>query len=142
VSTSSLSGGLSLAAEGHSQPYATPPLPAVMLGSGLGADEPQEVRDIRLTRDFSESDKIPYFLWDRSITVAELRDVLANPAAPDRDALLALLLREARPDEVWAFVSPHVVAAEWPRLAPRLGARRAFWGWLLEEWRKLGLLAR
>jgi hypothetical protein len=95
-----------------------------------------------LTRDFSESDKVPYFLWDRDMTVAQLRGALAVPGACDREALLAHLLREARPDEVWEFVSPHVVAAEWPRLAPRLGRRRAFWAWLLAQWQDLGLLAR
>lgn len=95
-----------------------------------------------LTRDFTESGSVPYFLWDRAVTVAQLSAVLADPAAPDREALLALLLREARPDEVWEFVSPQTVAAEWSRIAPRLGGRCAFWAWLLDEWRDLGLLAR
>jgi len=96
---------------------------------------------MELTRDFTEDEKVPYFLWDRAITVAQLRATLNTPGAHDREALIAHVLREARPDEVWAFVSPGDVAAEWARLAPRLGRRRAFWAWLLEEWRTLGLLA-
>jgi hypothetical protein len=94
-----------------------------------------------LTRDFSQSEKIPYFLWDRKITVAQLRAALESGDDSERIPLLAHLLREARPDEVWEFVSPHTVAGEWPKLAPRLGRRHDFWAWLLEEWRRLGLLA-
>jgi hypothetical protein len=95
-----------------------------------------------LTRDFSEGDKVPYFLWDRSLTVSQLRTLLASPGRSGREALLAQLLREARPDEVWSFVSPEDVLAEWPQLAPQLGRRREFWTWLLEAWQNRGLLAR
>jgi hypothetical protein len=95
-----------------------------------------------LTRDLSESDKIPYFLWDRNVTVAQLRAVLATPSHPQFQELLALLLREARPDEVWEFVSPNAVAEQLPALAPHLGHRREFWMWLLHEWQQLGFLAR
>lgn len=81
-----------------------------------------------------------YFLWDRDVTLDELRAILADRAHPEHLALFSLLLREARPDEVWAFVRPEKVVAEWEDLAPRLGRKRAFWEWLLAGWRRLGYL--
>ena len=88
----------------------------------------------------AKGDEPPYFFWDRRITVAELRDALAAPSDPEHLDLFAHLLREARPDEVWDYVSPAQVAAEWPLLASRLGRRRDFWAWLLDSWRQLGFL--
>lgn len=93
------------------------------------------------THDFTETHKVPYIFWDRDVTVGELRTILRDPDHPERPAMLAHLLREARPDEVWAFVSPADVAAAWSEVAPRLGRRRAFWEWLLAAWRELGFLA-
>ncbi|MEM1031740.1 MAG: hypothetical protein AAF928_06695 [Myxococcota bacterium] len=82
----------------------------------------------------------PSFVWDRRLTKAELRDALVDPSHPEHDALLSLLLREARPDRVWAWTSPEHVAEHLERIAPRLGRRRAFWEWLFEGWRRLGLV--
>ena len=81
------------------------------------------------------------FAWDRTLSEERLRAALADAAHPDHDRLLALLLREARPDQVWAFTTPDHVAEHLDRLAPRLGRRREFWVWLFEGWRRLGLLS-
>ena len=43
---------------------------------------------------------------------------------------------------MWQYVTPQQVAAEWPRLAPRLGRRREFWAWVIERWTQLGNLSR
>ena len=85
-------------------------------------------------------DLVP-FAWDRELSPARLRAALADPADPDHDRLLALLLREGRPDEVWRWTTPEHVAAHFARIEARLGRRRAFWRWLLDGWRRLGLLA-
>lgn len=90
----------------------------------------------------SGRDARPYFFWDRRITVAELRDALSSTDHPEHLDLLAHLLREARPDEVWNYVTPRQVAAEWPRLASRLGRRKEFWAWVIESWTQLGFLER
>ena len=92
------------------------------------------------TREFKNDEAIPYFLWDRNTTGGQLRKALNNASHPQRTALLRVLLREARPDEVWSFVSPETVAREWDTISPGLGRRRAFWDWLLAEWRRLGFL--
>ena len=88
----------------------------------------------------AEARESPYFLWDRDLSTEELRAILDDPAHPKRLQLLALLLREARPTDVWNYVSPTTVWALWPKLEPRLGRRRALWTWVFESWRELGFL--
>jgi len=79
----------------------------------------------------------PYFLWDMDMTLAEFMAALRV----DSDArlpLLGKLLREARPDDVFHFISLQQLADELPGIAPFLGRQRAMWEWLVEEWRRLG----
>ncbi len=95
-----------------------------------------------LTTDMTRDDLRPYFLWDEDVSVAELRAILAGShGGARREQVLGKMLREARDTDVWHFVTPEEVAAELPRLARRLGRRRAFWEWLIEGWRADGLLA-
>ena len=93
-----------------------------------------------LSTDLDDPDAIPYFMWDEPITVAELRAKLLNASAPEARRLLAKILREARDTDAWRFTSPGEVLRRWSELAPRLGRRRAFWKFLLEQWREAGLL--
>jgi hypothetical protein len=96
---------------------------------------------IPLSTDLASPTTIPYFLWDEPMTVTELRERLATGSEPEKLRLLAKVLREARDTDVWAFTTPEQVARHWPQLAGRLGRRRAFWEFLLGQWRALGLLA-
>lgn len=80
------------------------------------------------------------FAWDQTLTEDALRRAIADEAHPDHDRLLSLLLREARPDEVWAYTTPQHVADHLDRLLPRLGRKKAFWPWLIGAWRELGFL--
>jgi hypothetical protein len=91
-------------------------------------------------RPDSATDDVPRFFWDRDITASELRGILADRAHPDRLPLMGTLLREARPGEVWDWVSPEDVDEALPDLVRFLGRRRDFWIWLLDGWRRLGLL--
>lgn len=94
-----------------------------------------------LSTRLTDPDAIPYFLWDDPMTVETLRERLGSASEEERLRLLALVLREARDPDVWAFVRPDEVARLWPRLAGRLGLRRPFWEFLLGAWRRHGLLA-
>jgi hypothetical protein len=93
-----------------------------------------------LTTQLDEPDRRPYFLWDEDTSIARLREVLAGPSGAERDRLLGKMLREARDIDVWMFVSPSDVAEALPRLQRRLGRRYEFWRWLIEGWRRDGLL--
>lgn len=93
-----------------------------------------------LSTDLDSPDAVPYFLWDDPLTVAELKHLLSTASAPERDRWLGKVLREARDTDVWRFTTPDEVCARWNDLAPHLGRRRAFWTYLLDAWRKQGLL--
>jgi hypothetical protein len=94
-----------------------------------------------LTTDMSEGAKRPYFLWDEDVSIEELRAAIRGNNDYERLRLLGKMLREARDVDVWHFVTPGEVAANLDRLARRLGRRRAFWQFLIEGWRRDGLLA-
>jgi hypothetical protein len=74
------------------------------------------------------------------LTIGEVKRRLREGSEGERIDLLANVLREARTDEVWAFATPVEIARAWDRLAPRLGRRRVHWQFLLDGWRRLGLL--
>jgi len=84
----------------------------------------------------------PYFLWNEPMTVGELRERLAHGSREERLRLMALILREARDTDVWRFLTPDEVAANWQELVPRLGRRRGFWELLLASWEETGKLRR
>lgn len=96
--------------------------------------------DRSLTTDLDRPDAVPYFLWDEPMTVAELRHKLRTSSPPERSRLLGKVLREARDTDVWRFTSPAEVVAQWPRLSRLLGRRRRFWQFLLDSWRRQGLI--
>jgi hypothetical protein len=79
------------------------------------------------SRELESPDAQPYFVWDEPTTVADLRRHLASGDEDERLLWSARILRDARFDDVWRFLSVKDVVAMWPRLAPRLGRRRAFW---------------
>jgi hypothetical protein len=97
---------------------------------------------VRLSLDLDDPSAIPYFMWDEPITLAELRARLRDGTRSERLRLLGRILREARDPDVWRFTTPAEVIADWPELQRYLGRRRAFWEFLLQRWRELGLDGR
>jgi len=95
----------------------------------------------RMTTDLTERDARPYFLWDEHRTVAEFEaDLRSEPLLLwARD--IGKLMREARDRDVWRFTTPTEVADRFDLLAPHLGRKREFWEYLLDGWRRDGLLA-
>ncbi len=91
-----------------------------------------------LTARLDDDSRRPWFLWDEDTSLGELKAALQVPG-DERDRLLAKLLREANDREVWRFVTPQEVADALPRLARRIGRRRApFWTFLIGKWREQG----
>jgi len=89
---------------------------------------------VDLSTNLDDPNAIPYFLWDDPMTVSELKQKLRDASEPERNRLLAKILREARDTEVWKFTSPCEVIALLPKLSLHLGRRRGFWEWLIGEW--------
>jgi hypothetical protein len=93
-----------------------------------------------LSTDLRDENAVPYFLWDDPMTVRQLKEYLARASECERFRMLGKILREARDTDVWRFTTPEEVERHWSELSPHLGRRRAFWRWLLDGWRKDGVL--
>ncbi|MDQ1348382.1 MAG: hypothetical protein QG573_1756 [Acidobacteriota bacterium] len=93
-----------------------------------------------LSTELERPEAIPYFLWDEPMSVAELKQRLVTASPPEKARLLGKILREARDTDVWRFTSVQEVVELWPELTRHLGRRRPFWEFLLDGWRRQGLL--
>ncbi len=51
-------------------------------------------------------------------------------------------MRQAKPDDVFEFVSAKTIRETWPRLERFLGNKRAFWEWLFSAWETQGRVWR
>lgn len=94
-----------------------------------------------MTTDMQRGELRPYFLWDEDLSIDEFREILVAGVESERLRLLGKLLREARDTDVWHFVTPQEVARLLPALGRRLGRRRPFWEFLIEGWKRDGILA-
>lgn len=76
----------------------------------------------------------PYFLWDTDMTLARFEQLLGAGDEGVRAHLVAKLMRQAKPDDVFTFVRLREIAELWPQIEYRLGRTRAFWEWWLSRW--------
>lgn len=79
----------------------------------------------------------PYFLWDCDLDDAEFRQGLQDPDTQVRAALIGKLMRQAKPDDVFRYVSESQVRAHWDAVQPYLGKSRDFWVWLFGVWSEM-----
>jgi len=77
----------------------------------------------------------PYFLWDEDLTLDAFRGRLADPDPEVRAYYLGKLMRQAKPDDVFTFASLREIRELFPMLVRYLGRTRAFWTWVLEQWK-------
>jgi len=84
----------------------------------------------------------PYFLWDCDLDIHQFRQRLQNPNPDVRAYFIGKLMRQAKPDDVFEFVSAKTIREMWPRLERFLGNKRPFWEWLLSAWETQGLVWR
>lgn len=80
----------------------------------------------------------PYFLWDVDMTLEEFEAALYDRKSADRPYLIGKLMRQAKPDDVFEFVSLGEIVDLWPQLERYLGEKRPFWEWLLRRWQEMG----
>jgi hypothetical protein len=85
---------------------------------------------------------VPYFLWsdDDQLTDAELRERLRVAKPEERVLWEARIMREARYDDVWKYLTLSDVLRDWEHIRRHLGRMRGFWEFLLDGWRDDGFL--
>ena len=83
-----------------------------------------------------------YFLWDCDLTLEEFQSKLRDPDPEMRAYLIGKLMRQAKPDDVFSFVSAREIRELWPRLVRYLGKTRELWTWLFETWERQGRVWR
>ena len=76
----------------------------------------------------------PYFLWDCETDLAAFERALRDPDPDVRAYFVAKLMRQAKPDDVFGFVTLTEIGSLWSRLTRHLGRTRPFWTWLLRRW--------
>lgn len=75
------------------------------------------------------------------MTLATFRDELASPDPKVRAYLTGKLMRQAKPDDVFSFVSVDDTLELWPQIEGYLGKSRDFWQWMLDGWRRRRVVA-
>lgn len=80
----------------------------------------------------------PYFLWDMDMTLAAFVARLTDPDPDVRAYFIGKLMRQAKPDDVFTFVTAMAIWEQWPRIERHLGHSREFWQWLFTSWERLG----
>ncbi len=94
-----------------------------------------------ISRDVLDPSAIPYFNWDAPVTNGDVRRALREGTEDDRVYWIARILREAQYGDVWSYLTLRGdVLPRWDAVRPMLGRRGAFWDFLLDRWRRDGLL--
>lgn len=78
------------------------------------------------------------FAWDRPESMETLRQRLEESSGDDWLRTAAWIMREARIEQVWDFLSLQEVADRFAQLSPLLGRRRQVWEHLLRAAHELG----
>jgi hypothetical protein len=72
---------------------------------------------------------------DEDLTLDAFRSRLADPDPEVRAYYLGKLMRQAKPDDVFTFSTLREIRELFPLLVRYLGRTRAFWIWVLEQWK-------
>lgn len=70
------------------------------------------------------------------MTLEAFRAELASPDRVVRAYMTAKVMRQAKPDDVFSFVTVEQILDLWNDLEMHLGKSREFWRWILEGWRR------
>lgn len=86
----------------------------------------------------SDAQGRPYFLWDLDMTDGRFREKLREPDPEARAYMIGKLMRQAKPDDVFSYVSLREIHDHWGLIERHLGRTREFWRWILEQWGAVG----
>ena len=80
------------------------------------------------------------FAWDRIESEDSLREKLSDESAPSWGMTAAWLMREARTEQVWQFLTLAQIERNFNQLRPQLGRRQPVWEYLIRVAHELGRL--
>lgn len=72
--------------------------------------------------------------WDIDWTLEHFERKLRDSPDDVRAYPIGKLMRQAKPDDVFTFVSLAEIRRLWSQIVPFLGRTRPFWTWLLRVW--------
>jgi hypothetical protein len=78
----------------------------------------------------------PYFLWDTDSTLVAFEALLRTGDRDTRAYLVGKLMRQAKPDDVFSFVTEAEIRDLWSDVQPFLGRTKPFWEWLFAVWER------
>ena len=81
----------------------------------------------------------PYFLWDEDLDIDGFRARLGDGNDALRGYYLGKLMRQAKPDDVFGFVTVADIRRDWVHLERYLGRSKPFWVFLLGFWEQRGV---
>ena len=93
------------------------------------------------TLDLSEEEKRPYFFWDEDLSIRELKTLLREGDRETRLYYAAKVMREARYEDVWRFLSLRDATECWEAMGPRLGRMTGLWAFLFSVWKRHGIVS-
>ncbi|MBI5851993.1 MAG: hypothetical protein HZB39_13350 [Planctomycetes bacterium] len=76
----------------------------------------------------------PYFLWDMELTLDEFRALLRDGDDTTKAWLIGKLMRQAKPDDVFEFVTLDEIRTRFAAIERHLGRSGPMWKWLLTDW--------
>lgn len=91
--------------------------------------------------DLTKDNKVPYFMWDYRYTIRQIRETLSSSDERQRLRMMAKILRDARYEDVWKFISVKDLLREREELMRRLGRQRDFWEFMYKRWVKQGIVS-
>ncbi len=90
--------------------------------------------------DNTDEDGIPYFMWDERLSAGRIRNELSTAPKPRRIELMAKIMRDARLEDVWKFMTISDIVEHRDELFARLGWHKGLWVFLYNRWIDNGLL--
>lgn len=75
-------------------------------------------------------------MWDFGYTIRHIRQLLASTGERRRLSIMAKILRSARDEDVWKFISVQDFLREREMLMRCLGGQRDFWEFMYRRWGK------
>lgn len=68
------------------------------------------------------------------MSIEAFRAKLRDPEPEVRAYFIGKLMRQAKPDDVFTFVTLRDIATQWELIERYLGKSHEFWRWLLDRW--------